>query len=229
VLSGKVRCGLCGKVAGVHYNERSQATYRCRHRGKGREQPGRSPNGLHRAAVLGLRVMAADTELQQAIRDQLGEHRAVNPSRGPSTASVIASLKTKERKLLDLFYADKIDADGFAVEQQRLKAQITSLETEIAIFERDQRERDAAANRFDAVAELLRRLDIDRIWTSANPSEQRILVEDLLDSIKIFPDQLTVQVSGAPPILVTLQEAGLRGGIKPMVSESRRAQSPSGG
>jgi site-specific DNA recombinase len=220
VLSGKVRCGLCGKVAGVHYNERGQAIYRCRHRGKGCEQPGRSANGLHRAAVLGLRVMANDTELQQAIRDQLGEHRAVKPSRGPSTASVIASLKSKERKLLDLYYADKIDADGFAVEQQRLKAQITSLETEIAIFERDQRERDAAANRFDAVAELLRRLDIDRIWTSANPSEQRILVEDLLDSIKIFPDQLTVQVSGAPPILVTLQEAGLRGGIKPMVSET---------
>jgi hypothetical protein len=72
------------------------------------------------------------------------EHRAVKPSRGPSTASVIASLKSKERKLLDLYYAEKIDADGFAVEQQRLKVQIASLETEIAIFERDQRERDAA-------------------------------------------------------------------------------------
>jgi hypothetical protein len=169
--------------------------------------------------------MANVTGLQQAIKVQLVEHRAVRPSHGPSTASVIASLKTKERKLLNLYCADKIDADGVAIEQERLKSQITSLETEIAIFEHDQRERDAAADQFDAVADLLGQPDIDRIWAIASPSEQRILVEDLLESIKIFPDQPTVQVSGAPAILVTLEEAGQRTGIKPMVSESRRERS----
>jgi hypothetical protein len=63
-------------------------------------------------------------------------------------------------------------------------------------------------------------LDLERLWNAASPAEQRTLVEDLVDSVYIFPDQLTVQVSGAPPILVTLEEAGLRGGIKPMVSET---------
>lgn len=71
VLSGRVRCGLCERIIGVDYNERNQALYRCRHRGHGCDQPGRSANGLHRAAVLGLRVLAGDEELQEAIRQEL--------------------------------------------------------------------------------------------------------------------------------------------------------------
>lgn len=215
VLSGKVRCGLCGKAAGVHYNERNQAIYRCRHRGKGCEQPGRSANGLHRAAVLALKVLADDGELQAAIREQLGKHCTIAPAHGPSAASIIASLKSKERKLLDLYYADKIDGDGFATEQRRLKAQITALDSEIANFERDQKARDAAADEFEAISKILTQLDFEAIWTNASASERRILADDLLEAIRMFPDQITVKVTGAPPILVTLEEAGLRPGIKP--------------
>jgi site-specific DNA recombinase len=220
VLSGKVRCGLCGKVAGVHYNERSQAIYRCRHRGKGCDQPGRSANGLHRATVLGLRVLANDVDLQSAIRHQLLEHRHVEPSAGPSAASVVTSLRMKERKLLDLYYADTIDIDAFAVERQRLTAQIDALESEISNAELEQRRRDEAAARFDEVTEVLARLDFNEIWKRASVTEQRVLVEDLVDAVKIFPDRLTVQVVGAPPILVTLDEVGLHPGIKPVVSET---------
>ena len=220
LLSGKVRCGLCGRIAGVHYNDRNQAIFRCRHRGQGCNQPGRSSNGLHRATVLGLRVLASDLELQSAIRHQLREHRATEPTRGPSASSVVASLKLKERKLLDLYYADKIDADCFAVEQQRLKIQITTLESEIDHVERERSSRDRAANRFEEVAEFLSNLDFDEIWTHASVAEQRLLVEDLVDAVRIFPDRLTVQVAGAPPILVTLQEVGLTQGCKPVVSET---------
>ena len=220
LLSGKVRCGLCGRVAVVHYNNRNQAIYRCRHRGQGCAQPGRSANGLHRAAVLGLRVLAHDEALQRAIRHQLARHRVVKPSPGPTASSVVASLRAKERKLFDLYYADRIDAEGFATEQRRLKVQITSLETDLANAERDQRTRDAAADRFDAVAQLLAELDVEEIWSHANASERRILLDDLLDSIRIFPNRLTVQVAGAPPILVTLEEVGLRSGGRSVVSET---------
>ena len=90
-------------------------------------------------------MLASDLELQSAIRHQLREHRATEPTRGPSASSVVASLKLKERKLLDLYYADKIDADGFAVEQQRLKIQITTLESEIDHVERERSSLDRAA------------------------------------------------------------------------------------
>ncbi|MFY9782642.1 MAG: hypothetical protein WAK12_03800 [Acidimicrobiales bacterium] len=140
------------------------------------------------------------------------------PSSGRSSTS--CKSRGKERKLLDLYYADKIDPDGFATEQWRLKAQITSIEKEIVNAERTQRTQDAAADRFDAVSEILTQPDIDLIWDSASASERRTLIEDLLDSIRFFPDQLTVQISGAPPILVTLEEVGLRGGGRSVVSET---------
>ena len=45
LLSGKVRCGLCGKVLCVERNSRGTTIYRCKHRGKGCEIPGRSAPG----------------------------------------------------------------------------------------------------------------------------------------------------------------------------------------
>ena len=46
-------------------------------------------------------------------------------------------------------------------------------------------------------------------------AERRILVEDLVDSVRFDPDRLTVHVEGAPPILVTLNEVGLHAGSRP--------------
>ncbi|HVB69900.1 MAG TPA: recombinase family protein [Acidimicrobiales bacterium] len=220
LLSGFVRCGLCDRVAGVHYNECGQAIYRCRHRGQGCHQSGRSAHGLHRAAVLGLRVLSSDVDLQLAIRDQLSAHRGPQTHRGPSVASVVASLKTKERKLLDLYYADQINAETFAEESRRLSTQIATLQDEMADTERERQTRDHLATRFDHVADLLANIDFDQLWQCADPKERRTLVEDLIDAVRIYPDKLTVQIVGAPPIIVALDEVGLRGGIKTVVSEA---------
>lgn len=80
LLSGKVRCGHCGKVLCVEFNEKGTAVYRCKHRGKGCEMPGRSAPGLHRAARLGLGLIGHDHELQEAIRHELGRHGGQAPS-----------------------------------------------------------------------------------------------------------------------------------------------------
>ena len=220
LLSGFVRCGLCGRVAGVHYNNRGQAIYRCRHRGEGCPQSGRSANGLHRAAVLGLRVLADDVDLQNAIRHQLNAHRREQAPQALPVTSATASLKAKERKLLDLFYADSIDADAFAVEHQRLTQRMKALHDELAAIERERNQRDMASARFDQLAALLADLDLERLWQAASETERRTLVEDLVDAVRIYPDRLTVQISGSPPILVTLDEVGLAPGCKPVVSEA---------
>ena len=220
LLSGRVRCGLCGRVAGVHYNDRNQAIYRCRHRGQGCAQSGRSANGLHRAAVLGLRVLASDTDLQAAIRTQLATHAQLRAPKGPSAATVIVSLRLKERKLLDLYYADKIDQDGFAQESTRLTTQRLALQAEIDAVESAERTSSQALSKFDQVSALLNDLNLDEFWEEASPAERRILIDDLVDSVNIYPDRLTVEVAGAPPFLVTLQEVGLNQGCKPVVSEA---------
>jgi len=227
VLSGKVRCGLCGRVAGVHYNDRNQAIYRCRHRGQGCSQPGRAANGLQRATVLGLRVLADDQDLQSAIRHQLTAHRRAEAPQGPSVTTVIASLEKKRRKVLDLHYADQIDAETFAEEHRRLTTQIKSLQKETEDFEREQKIREEAVDKFDEVAAFLAVMDFERIWDTATVSERRTLVEDLVDSVCIYPDRITVEVAGAPPFMVALDEVGLTQGCKPVVSENRLDRSRS--
>ena len=219
LLSGIVRCGLCLRVAGVSYNERGQVLYRCKHRGQGCKQPGRSANGLHRAAALGLRVLAEDQDLQLAIREALTAQRRSGEPAGPSVASTIAGLNQKLRKLFDLYYANKISEDNFAVEEDRLNAQTAALRAEADSLKREEVQRELVADRFEEIAEMLSTLDLDAMWESATEGERRTLVEELVDSICIYPDQLTVTVAGAPPIVVTLAEVGLRAGISPVVSE----------
>jgi len=222
LLSGRVRCGMCGRIIGVHYNNRKQAIYRCRHRGTGCDQPGRAANGLHRATVLGLRVLATDVDLQRAIRYELSTHQRTASPKGPSFGTVIASLKKKERKLLDLYYADQIDPDTFAVEHRDIVTKLKTLQQEVDDAQREESVRALALDKFDEVAVLLGDMDVDQIWNAATSEERKTLIEDLVDSVCIFPDQLTVQVAGAPPILVTLDEVGLTQGCKPVVSEARR-------
>jgi site-specific DNA recombinase len=220
VLSGRVRCGLCRRVVGVDYNQRGQAIYKCRHRGRGCDLPGRSANGLHRAAVLGLRLLAQDEDLRTAIRHELDRNEPEPKQRNEDRERTIASLQLKRRKLLDLHYADHISAEAFADEEARLAAQIEALRLEGEHVEAHHAERDELIDRFEEVATLLASIDIETVWEAATTTERRVLIEDLVDAVLIHADRLVVQVNGAPPLLVTLAEVGLRDvGTRTSVSE----------
>ena len=92
-----------------------------------------------------------------------------------------------------------------------------SLHDELSTIERERDQRDVAASRFDQLAALLADLDLENLWETATATERRTLVEDLVDAVRIYPDRLTVQIAGSPPILVTLDEVGLAPGCKPVV------------
>jgi hypothetical protein len=188
--------------------------YRCRHRGRGCGQPSRSATGLERAALLGLRLLAEDQDLQEAISRQLGRaarEATATPSRRGAEGA-LADLVDRRRKLLDLYYSGKIDPELFANEEERLTNEIRALRDE------DDRAREEAAGqeevsrRFDEVLGILRELNVDDIWAEATDEERRVLVEELLDVLAIFPDHLEVTVKGAPRLNVTLDEVGLTGG-----------------
>jgi hypothetical protein len=70
---------------------------------------------------------------------------------------------SRRRRLLDLHYADKISADAFGEEESRLTAQIEALKVEDAEVEAERRRKDALAERFAEVAQLLRTIDIDAV------------------------------------------------------------------
>ncbi len=211
LLSGRVVCGECGRRVPIDSNGRNDPMYRCKHRGNGCHVPGRSASGLLRAAVLALKVLAEDEELQTAIRHELGgrapEARAAEPSR----SGAVAKLRRDRQKLLDLYYADKITPTLFAEQESKLTRQIEAIEVLATENLKDVERRHHLADQFERVAETLRHLDTDAIWNAANDRERRILVNELVNAVRVHTDRLQVEIAGAPPLTVLLEEVGLRG------------------
>ena len=221
LLSGRVRCGLCRRLAAVEYNPRGIALFRCRHRGRGCEMPRRAASALERAALLGLRLVGRDERLQEAVRSELEAalaQAAKRQAQGPTehAAAVSAAVvESKRRKLLELYYADKISPDLFATEEARLRAQLDALQGEEVNREQAVERQQELREAFERVVALLEQLDLDALWASATDAERRVLVEELLEEVAIFPDHLEVVVAGAPRLNVLLEEVGLRRQTQP--------------
>lgn len=108
-------------------------------------------------------------------------------------------------KLLDLYSADKIGAEGFA--QEGLAREAREGEERARV---DVRQLDEIAERFEEVARLLREIDLERLWEAATAQENRELVEEIVEDVLLFPDHLEVQIAGAPRLNVLLGEVGLK-------------------
>jgi hypothetical protein len=65
--------------------------------------------------------------------------------------------------------------------------------------------------RFEQVASILTNLDIDAVWKAAEDQERRILIEELLEWVTVFPDHLEVKVTATPALNVLFSEVGLMG------------------
>ena len=214
-LSGRVVCGLCNRNMVVAQNGKGHLTYTCRHRGEGCDQPSRSNRGLARAVVKGLGLIGHDEDLRSAIRRRLaggGPDAAVTPrrTRRAAPAKTLKVLNDERRKLLDLYYAQKISADGFQQEETRIAAAIESVRQQAALEGQEERLKSDLEVRFEEVARMLADLDMDAVWAEAEDRERRILVQNLLEWIKVFPDHLEVKVIGSPAFHVLLSEVGLK-------------------
>jgi site-specific DNA recombinase len=215
VLSGRVRCGLCSKRMVVAQNGKGSVTYKCHHRGVGCNQPARSTKGLARAAVLGLELIGHDERLQKAIRQRLaGGHRGVPTGaprgRRPSPAAALSTLSDKRRKLLELYYAGSISAEGFKEEEDRLGLAIEAVRSQATEDQLEQLAKNDLEIRFEEVARMLGNLDIQTVWSAADARERKVLVDELIQWVTVFPDHLEVQASGAPPLNVLYGEVGLK-------------------
>lgn len=215
LMTGRVVCGLCGRRMVVQQNGKGSLTYKCHHRGKGCDQPSRSTKGLTRAAVFGLSLLHHDERLQEAIRRKLagGARRAPGRGRrgrGPAPAETLGTLSENRRRLLDLYYQGMITAEGFKEEEERLAASIEAARQQAADREALDEAQSELELRFEQVAAVLRDLDIDRIWGLATDEERRVLIEELVEAVKVYPDHLEVKVNGVPPLNVLYGEVGLK-------------------
>lgn len=211
ILSGRVTCGLCGRRAAIQYAPDGRALYRCHHRGRGCRQPARTAKGLLRAALLGLRLLSTDDTLKTAIREELRRsgRRQAKRSR-PDADLSLPQLSKKRQKLLELYYSDRISAELFHLEEQRLTAAIGAATEEQSIEQAVEVAAGELEEKFEQVAAILMALDIDQLWQAATDAERRTLIEELVQHVAIFPDHLEVTVAGAPRLNVLLSEVGLK-------------------
>lgn len=185
--------------------------------------PRRAAVALERGMLLGLRLLGADEQLRSAIRRELeagGAHapegRAPHGVEARGSAEV-AALEDRRRKLLQLYYEDKIGPDLYAEQEQSLRQQIANATAEARAREAEAAQRDYVAAQFEAVAAVLADLDVEAVWLEATQDERRVLVQELVEEVALFPDHLEVTVAGAPRLNVTLEEicvqnCGVRGG-----------------
>lgn len=132
------------------------------------------------------------------------------PRMGSRTGPRLGELVERRRKLLELFYADKLSADLFAEQEVELTRQIAALRSSEAVAAGRREESSDLLDRFDEVVTVLSQLSIGDVWEEATDRERRVLVEELVESVSLFPDHLEVTIAGVPKLNVTLQEVGLR-------------------
>jgi hypothetical protein len=177
------------------------------------------------AMLLGLRMLTKDHEVQEAIRREAGRTGTrqgtgrTAPRKGPG----VTDLEAKRRKLLDLFYADKISPDLFHEEETRLAAQIQAIREDAERQAEQAASRAKELERFEEVSSMLASIDIETLWAQADEEARRSLVEELVESIDFFPDHLEVKVAGMPRVNILPEEVGLRGpnvspGLRPAVT-----------
>lgn len=213
LMSGRVRCGLCGRPMSIIQNGQGQAHYRCRHRGQGCKISSRSNRGLLRAAGLGLSLLCDDS-IRQAIRRHLeADGRMARQRRRPAAPGVaerLTELHDQRRKLLQLHYDGHISADQFGEEQARITTEIDNLEADAAEAASEELQAEDVAGRFEELVKLLDGIQVAQIWEAATEDERRKLLDELLSAVRVLPDRLVVEIHGAPPLQVALEEVGLK-------------------
>jgi hypothetical protein len=158
--------------------------------------------------LLGVKLIREDDELQAAIRQRLEDRRAARRDAGGLQAQrrrKIAEIDQQRRKLFELYYDDKINADSFHAEDLRLNAKLEALQGQ-----REPEPSNESEDAFEHVLTVLTDLDWDAIWDAATDNDRRTLLDEFLVRLDVFPDHLEVEIRGAGKLNVALHEVGLR-------------------
>ena len=116
----------------------------------------------------------------------------------------------RRKKLLGLYYQDKISAEFFEEEERSLTLSIEAARNQVAAESEEVVARTQLEEHFERIASILRELDVEQVWEAADDQERRVLIEELVEWVTVLPEHLEVTVVGAPPLAVTYGEVGLK-------------------
>ena len=85
----------------------------------------------------------------------------------------LTSVRRHRDKLFELYYADRVTPEAFAVEEARLTAQLQSIEAEELSVVTESTRRDELAACFEEVAAILGTIDVAHPTDSADEKEER--------------------------------------------------------
>ena len=213
LMSGRVRCGKCKRSMSAMDNGAGWIGYRCRHRGEGCDVPRFSNKGLLRGALLGLGLIRNHPEISDAIRSSIERRQGGRSDAGRRSLErnrQIRELEQQRAVLLQLRYSGNISDEGFGQEELRIAARIAALQ----LVEQPNDDEPPQLDQFEAVLELLQSLDWEVIWDAATDAERRILLDEFVPVVEVYPDHLEVEIRGAPKLNVALHEVGLRGSVE---------------
>ena len=142
--------------------------------------------------MLGLTLVGRDERLQVPIRKQLASNgrpaTMTTPRRREvSPAVMLTELADDRRKLLELYYGDRISADGFQEEERRLCGAIERARARATDEQHDERAKSDLELRFEQVAAILMSLDIEDVWKTADDSEKRVSSKNWLSESRSSP------------------------------------------
>ncbi len=184
--TGMLKCGTCdhavtgypaSKYRGT--DRESEFTYyicgTCR-REKRPFKPVKQPHLESQVKALFVRMQTQDEEIRlwfiQALAVQARKGSDAKAAEIKRMEQAIASVDTKERKLLELYYGEGITIQGFKARQTEMRDERTRLEDSLALVRREgDEETDDAVLAFELANSLEKR------WDSADIQSRRILLD----------------------------------------------------
>jgi hypothetical protein len=127
-----------------------------------------------------------------------------------SSAKVLEDLSRKRRRLLDLYYDGKINADGFQAEEPHLASLIDAAASPASTEDGERDSVRARLEEFEPWLAAIADVDFAQAWEAATEKERRVIVDELVESVTVHSGRLKVKVANAPAITVLFGEVGLR-------------------
>jgi site-specific DNA recombinase len=204
ILTGLLRCALCGKTfspASTRKGERTYRYYRCSTRDKGgRDQCKSAPlpaPAIEKFVVERLRESLTDDDLIKEVTDavinKLQERRGVLLGERKSLPSKIAAIATKGKGLVEeasglegtarLLLNDKLQNVGDQLAQ--LEARLADVQRQLVLLDQNQLE-------VDWVNKCLR--DFDRIWEVLTSENRGRLIRAIVSRIEVNEPNNDVRV-----------------------------------
>ncbi len=79
-------------------------------------------------------------------------------------------------------------------------------------------------SQFDALVDLLDSINLQTLWDAGTQAEQRVIIDELVNTITVTPEWFSVTLFGSPPVRIRYSEVGRKdsdfdgvgGGLQPL-------------